>query len=254
MLLVVDIGNTNVTVGCYDGEELIFTARTSTDERKTGDQYAIDLYNIFRLNRVTADKFENSIVCSVVPALDRAFRYAIEKVTGKSPITVGPGVKTGLNIKIDNPAQLGADLVAGAVAVLDKYPLPCIILDLGTATTISVIGKNGDFLGGSICAGIGITLDALASRTSMLPRISIEAPKKPIGTNTVDSMKSGLVLGCAAMIDGMISRIEKEIGEVQTVVATGGLCPVVVDYCERNITFNDNLLLEGLKIIYQKNM
>ncbi len=254
MLLVIDIGNTNITVGCYAGDDLLFTGRISTDERKTGDQYAIDLYNIFRLNKVSHDKFENCILCSVVPSLDHAFRYAVKKVTGKKPMAVGPGIKTGLNIKIDDPAQLGADLVVGAVAAISKYPAPIVILDLGTATTISVVDENGRFLGGSICAGLGITLDALSSRTSMLPRISIEAPKNPIGTNTVDSMKSGLVLGSAAMIDGMITRIERQIGKVKSVVATGGLCPVVIENCDRDITFNDNLLLEGLKIIYQKNI
>lgn len=254
MLLVIDIGNTNVTIGGYDGDTLRFTARCSTDDRKTGDEYAIDLYNILRLNSIDENAIDDCIVCSVVPVVDHAFKYAVKKVIGKAPMSVGPGVKTGLNIKIDNPAQLGADLVAGAVGAISKCKLPCIILDLGTATTISVVDKSGNFLGGSICAGIGITLDALSSKTSQLPRISIEAPKSPIGSNTVDSMKSGLVLGSASMIDGMITRIEKQLGESATVIGTGGLCSMVVKYCEKEIIVDDNLLLEGLKIIYQKNI
>lgn len=254
MLLVIDIGNTNTTIGCYKGQELCFTARCTTDDRKTGDEYAIDLFNILRLNDIEAQSISDCVVSSVVPVVDRAFKYAVKKVIGKNPLSVGPGVKTGLNIKIDNPAQLGADLVAGAVAAISKYSLPCIVLDLGTATTISVIDENGYYLGGSICAGVGITLQALSSKTAQLPSVSIEAPKNPIGTNTIDCMKSGLVLGTAAMIDGMISRIEKQLGKKATIIGTGGLCQTVSSYCEREIIVDDNLLLDGLRIIYEKNM
>ena len=168
-------------------------------------------------------------------------------------MVLGPGIRTGLNIKIDNPAQLGADLAAGAVGALAKYSMPCIIIDLGTASTISVLGKNGEFLGGAIAAGIKLTLEALTSKTAQLPMVSIEAPSHVIGSNTADCMKSGLVIGAASMIDGMITRIERELKETATVVATGGLAPEVVGFCDREILLDDDLLLDGLKLIYQKN-
>ena len=254
MLLTADIGNTNITLGVFSEDVLLFTARLATDSRLTSDQYAIDIKDVLALNGVGYSEIEDAVICSVVPVVGSAVAEAVSKLCSIVPLIIGPGVKTGLNIKIDNPAQLGADLVAGAVGAISKCKLPCIILDLGTATTISVVDKSGNFLGGSICAGIGITLDALSSKTSQLPRISIEAPKSPIGSNTVDSMKSGLVLGSASMIDGMITRIEKQLGESATVIGTGGLCSMVVKHCEKEIIVDDNLLLEGLKIIYQKNI
>ncbi|MBQ2676943.1 MAG: type III pantothenate kinase [Clostridia bacterium] len=253
MLLVIDIGNSNITLGVYDKDDLKFVARLATDRLKTGDQYAIDLRDLLHLYGISTKDIHGSIISSVVPVLGSAFKRAIRTLTGKEPLSVGPGVKTGLNIKIDNPAQLGADLAAGAVAAVKMYKLPCIVLDLGTATTISVIDKNGCFLGGAISAGIRISLDALTSRTSQLPQIGIEAPPNVIGTNTVDCMKSGLVLGCAAMIDGLCDRIEEQLGESATIVATGGLSAEVVKNCRKDIVCCDNLLLEGLKIIYEKN-
>ncbi len=253
MLLVIDIGNSNVTIGCYEEDKLSFTARCSTDINKTGDQYAVDLYNILQLYKCDSDKIQDCIICSVVPTVNNALIHAVKMIIGKAPICVGPGIKTGLNIVIDNPAQLGADLVAGAVGAVDKYPLPCIILDLGTATTIFAVDKKGNFLGGAICAGVNLTLDALSSRTSMLPKISIDAPKSPIGTNTVDSMKSGLIFGTSAMIDGMISRFENTIGEECSVVATGGLSKTIIEHCEKDIVIDETLLLDGLKKIYRLN-
>lgn len=178
---------------------------------------------------------------------------AFQKLCGFAPMILGPGVKTGLNIKIDNPAQLGADLVAGAIGAIEKYPLPCIIIDLGTATTISAINKKGEFLGGAIAAGIHLTLEALTKNTAQLPLVGIEAPKSAIGRNTVDSMKSGLIFGAAAMLDGMIDRMEAELGGSASVVATGGLSGEVVPHCRRNIAVDENLLLDGLKRIYAKN-
>ena len=166
---------------------------------------------------------------------------------------LGPGVKTGLNIKIDNPAQLGADLVAGAVGALDAYTLPCIIIDMGTASTISVLDKNGTFLGGSIAAGVKLTLKALTENTAQLTSIPIEAPQSVIGRNTVECMQSGLVYGTAAMIDGLLDKIEEELGQEATVVATGGLSKEIITHCKRNIIYDENLLLEGLRVIYEKN-
>ena len=166
---------------------------------------------------------------------------------------LGPGVKTGLNIKIDNPAQLGADLVAGAVGAIDEYTMPCVIIDMGTASTISVLDRSGAFLGGAIAAGVRLTLKALAENTAQLPSISIEAPSAVIGSNTVECMQSGLVYGTAAMLDGLLDKIEQELGETPTVVATGGMSKEIIPHCRRNIIYNENLLLDGLRIIYEKN-
>ncbi|MEG1886557.1 MAG: type III pantothenate kinase [Oscillospiraceae bacterium] len=253
MLLAIDIGNTNITIGGYDGDDLSFTARMATDQRRTGDQYAIEIRDILDINGYSHTGVEDVIICSVVPIVARLLIRAFEKLCNIEPMLLGPGIKTGLNIKIDNPAQLGADLAAGAVGALAIYTMPCIIIDLGTASTISVLGKNGEFLGGAIAAGINLTREALMQKTAQLPMVNIDAPKKVIGTNTVDSLKSGLVIGSAAMLDGMISRIEKQLGMTASLVATGGLARDVLPCCEREIVLNDTLLLDGLKIIYKKN-
>ncbi len=253
MILTIDIGNTNITLGGYERERLLFTSRLATDPRRTSDQYAVELADILHLNGRDTDAVDGSVISSVVPAVGTAIKRAVEKLCGITPISIGPGVKTGLNIRIDNPAQLGADMVAGAVAAIAKYPLPCIVFDLGTATTISVIDANGAFLGGAIAAGLGTTLNALATGTAQLPFIDIAAPDKAIGTNTVDCMRSGLVVGAAAMLDGMAMRMERELGMTATLVATGGLAGSVTSHCEREIIIDDDLLLDGLYIVYKKN-
>ena len=254
MLLVVDIGNTNITLGVFDNDERKMIARMATLVNKTADQYAVELIQILNIYDVSKEDIDGCIVSSVVPVVTNAIKKALSLIKVKKTLFVGPGVKTGLDIKIDNPAQLGADLVVGAVAAIKLYKMPCIILDLGTATTLSVLDKNGAFLGGPICAGVGISLEALTSKTSQLPQISVETPKSVIGKNSVDSMKAGLVLGSACMIDGLIERVENEIGKVATVVATGGLASEVVKNCKKDIIINDNLLLDGLKAIYEKNV
>ncbi len=253
MLLPIDIGNTNVTLGAYDGSILSFTARLATQQTKTDDQYAVEIKNMLSLYDIHPQDIEDAIISSVVPSVGKSISHAVSKLCHIVPLMLGPGVKTGLNIKIDNPAQLGADLAAGAVGALAKYPTPTIIIDMGTASTISVLGKNGEFLGGVIAAGVKLTMDALAARTAQLPSVSIEAPKKTIGTNTADCIKSGLIMGQSAMLDGLITKIERELGEKATVVATGGLAPEVVKHCDRKITIDDNLLLDGLRIIHSKN-
>ena len=254
MLICIDIGNSNITIGTFRGEDLQFTARLATDTRRTSDQYAIEISDIISLYNVDLNSITAAAISSVVPTVGSAIEKAIKRLFNITPIVLGPGIKTGLNIKIDNPAQLGADLAAGAVGSLAKYPTPTIIIDMGTASTISVLGKNGEFLGGVIAAGVKLTLDALTSRTAQLPSVSIEAPKKVIGTNTADSMRSGLIIGQSAMIDGLITRIERELGETATVVATGGLAPDVVSECDHEILIDDNLLLDGLRIIHNKNI
>jgi type III pantothenate kinase len=189
----------------------------------------------------------------VVPELTGVLQSAITKMTGTTPLVVGVGVKTGLHIVIDNPSQLGSDLVAGAVAAAKLFPAPCVIFDLGTATTISVLDHQRKFRGGMICAGIGITLDSLARNTSLLPHVSVACPETVIGTNTIHSMQSGTIYGTAAMMDGMIDRIESELNSPVFAVATGELAHVVVPACRKNVTIEEHLLLHGLRMIYEKN-
>lgn len=255
MLLTVDIGNTNITIGAYLDDNLEFIARLASQQLKTADQYAIDLINILKLKECDADKFKGAIISSVVPNITDSFKYAIEQVLELTPMIVGPGIKTGLNIKIDNPAQLGADLVVGAVAVVNRYPLPAIIYDLGTATTISVIDKLGNFLGGIIAPGVGISLDALTQNTASLPVVSLKAPRSVIGSNTEESMRSGLILGAAAMLDGLTDRIFDTLAAKNvTLIATGGRACEIIKNCRYDIKYCDNLLMEGLLDIYKKNI
>ncbi len=254
MLICIDIGNSNITIGVFDNDNLKFTARLATDNRRTSDQYAIEIRDILHIYEIERSEITSAAIASVVPTVGSAVEHAVNRLFGIKPIVLGPGVKTGLNIKIDNPAQLGADLAAGAVGALAKYPCPCIVIDMGTATTISVIGKNGEFLGGVIAAGIKLTMEALTRGTAQLPSVGLEAPKKTIGTNTIDCIKSGLIIGQASLLDGMITRIERELGGAATVVATGGLAPEVVANCDHKIILDDNLLLDGLKIIHDKNV
>lgn len=254
MLLTFDIGNTNITVGGFEGNRLVFTARLASDARLTADQYAVQIKDVLALHNVTVTAEDDGVIGSVVPTLTRSFTGAMERLTGKTPLVLGPGVKTGLNIQVDNPAQLGADLVAGAVGALASYPCPLAFIDLGTASTIFVLDEKGALRGGVIAAGIRSTLDALTSHTAQLPSIPMEAPAHIIGRNTADCMKSGLIVGAAAMIDGFIDRMEEELGlPFATILATGGLCSEVVPCCRRKITVDDNLLLDGLRIIFEKN-
>ncbi len=253
MLLTIDIGNTNITLGAYNSNILRLTARLATDTRKTDDQYAIEIKDVLSLYDISSDQIEDCIISSVVPSVAKNISQAVSKLCQIVPLMLGPGVKTGLNIKIDNPAQLGADLVAGAVGAIDSYTMPCVVIDMGTASTISVLDRNGAFLGGIISAGVRLTLRALTENTALLSSIPIEAPKSVIGTNTTECMQSGLVYGTAAMIDGILEQITQELGEKPTVVATGGLSKEIITHCKTNIIYNENLLLEGLRVIYEKN-
>lgn len=253
MLLAIDIGNTNVTLGVYKEEKFILTARLATDIGRTSDQYAIDIKDVLSLHGEDYRSIEGCIISSVVPSVGDSVAKGITALCGIKPMVLGPGLKTGLNIKIDNPAQLGADLAAGAVGAVSKYPMPCIVIDMGTATTVSVLGKNGEMLGGAIAAGVRLTLKALFENTAQLPSVNIEAPNSVIGTNTIDCMKSGLVFGAASMIDGLIERMEKEQGKMQTIVATGGLSKEIIRHCKYDIIYDENLLLDGLMTIYKKN-
>ncbi len=253
MIFAIDIGNTNIVIGCAKDNKIIFTERVSTNKTATAVEYAAIINAALTMNGVSKNDIEGAIVSSVVPQVTGTMKTAIEKFCGITPIIVGPGIKTGLSIKIDNPAQLGSDLVVDAVAGINSYPLPQIIIDMGTATTFSVIDKNANYLGGTIVAGMATSADALISKTSQLPRFSFDVPKKVIGTNTVDCLKSGIMYANAAIIDGMAERIQDELGEKCTVIATGGLAKLIVPLCKTSIVLDDDLLLKGLMIIYDKN-
>lgn len=252
-LLAVDIGNTNITVGLYEDETLAFTARLATDLNKTGDQYAIDLMGIFGLYQCEAAQIGGAIISSVSPSVTHPLREAVKKVTGLHPLLVGPGIKTGLNIAINDPAELGADLLAASVAALHRYPLPNVVCDLGTASTIFVLDKDGRMIGGIIYPGIRTSLMALVNNAALLPEISYEPPKRVVGRSTIECMQSGLILGAASLLDGMLERIEEELGMPVTAVATGGFAPDVVRNCKREFLLDDNLVLEGLRILYGRN-
>ncbi len=253
MLLVLDMGNTNITGGVFRGEDLVCEFRMTTDHGRTGDQYAIDLLAMMQLYRLPPSEIHGAILGSVVPSLDRAMCQAVKCVIGSEPLMVGPGIKSRINIRIDNPAQLGADLLVGGVAASAKYGAPCIVWDLGTATTVSVIDQNGAFRGGAIMPGVRTSLDSLVSRASLLPHIRVEAPSKVIGTNSIDSMRSGSVFGTAAMVDGMCDRIEEELGTTAQVVITGGLGEEISSCCRRKTVYDGRLLLDGLRILYERN-
>lgn len=253
MILAVDIGNSNIVLGCIQGQTIEKEARIATDLIKTSDQYCAELKNMLDLLEVSVSSIEGSIISSVVPPLLNSFKTAIRKLTGLTPLVVGPGIKTGLNILLDNPAIAGGDLIVGAVAALAEYPAPMLIIDMGTATTITAIDAKGNYLGGCICPGVKIAAEALSSRTAQLPAISLEAPKKAIGRNTVDSMRSGLMMGSAALLDGMIERMEAELGQETTVIATGGIARFVIPMCKRKIHYDKDLLLKGLLRLYENN-
>ena len=253
MLLVLDMGNTNITLGVFEGKKLLLQSRIATDRTKMEDQYAVELMDLLRLYKLEVAAFTGAILSSVVPPLNHALCGAVKKATGLTPLLVGPGTKTGLNIRIDNPSTLGADLLVGAVAAVEAVGYPCIVWDLGTATTVSVVDKDGAFRGGAIIPGIQTALGALAAGTSLLPQISVDAPDKVIGSNTIACLQSGAVYGNAAMMDGMNARIVEELGYDAPVVVTGGLGREIAPQCRTQVQYISELLLDGLRIIYEKN-
>ena len=241
MLLTIDIGNTNITMGIYEDDELLFVSRLATDRKRTSDQYSVELLNIFKLHNVSCSGFSGAIISSVVPEVVNAVGKAVETVTGITPQVLTSDIGTGLKIVTGTEGFLGADLAVASVAAIDKYELPCFIVEDGT------------FLGCTISAGVGISLEALAKKTSQLPAVRLTAPPTSIGTNTVDCMQSGTVFGTAAMLDGLTARMEREFGKkVKTTVATGGLAEEIVKNCDRETVYDGNLILEGLKNIYKR--
>lgn len=254
MLLAIDIGNSNVVIGCLnERNETVKLVRMVTDLKKTDDEYAAGIQSILRFNGLDNISFEGAIICSVVPPLTEVFRSAVEKIIGLKALVVGTGVKTGLNILIENPASLGSDIVAASVAAMQEFPLPVIVFDMGTATTITVVDEGNRFAGGAIVPGVALSMNALSAGTSLLQKVPIEAPKKCINTTTTESMQSGAVFGTAAMLDGMIDRFEAELGKTASLVATGGIAAKIVPHCHHKIVYDENLLLRGLGLIYRKN-
>lgn len=253
MILAIDVGNTNIVLGCIDEGKILNIVRIQTNDKCSAVEYAIKLKDILDIYGVDPKGFEGAIISSVVPQLTHSLQEAVKLLTGVKCVVVGPGMKTGMNVRIDDPGTLAGDLVVGSVAAMNCYGTPCIVLDMGTATTMVVIDDKGCYLGGAILAGVKLSLSALAAGTSLLPDISLSAPKKSIATNTVDSMRSGAVYGTAAMIDGMIERMEAELGMECKIIATGGLAPCITPLCKREIICDDDLLLKGLWILYQKN-
>mgnify|MGYP002619142985 FL=1 len=253
MILTIDVGNTNVVLGCVEDGVVVSRSRLATNTSDLPNDYAMKMRQSFAFDSIDYHEFEGAILSSVVPQVNRAIRSAVRKLTGLECIIVGAGIKTGVNVKIDDPGTLAGDLITGTVGALSMYKPPIIIVDMGTATTIVAVDKDGAYIGGAIVPGVNLSFEALSQGTSLLPNISIEAPRKCIATNTVDSMKSGAVFGTAAMIDGMIERMEEELGQSATVVATGGLSGGIIPYCKHKIKHEPDLLLKGLAILYQKN-
>ncbi|MBR0040283.1 MAG: type III pantothenate kinase [Oscillospiraceae bacterium] len=253
MILAIDVGNTNIVLGCIDEGKIVNVVRIHTDTRETEAEYTIKLKEIFYAYHMDADAFEDVILSSVVPPVTGPLIGAVRTLTGIECKVVGPGMKTGMNIRVDDPGTVAGDLIVGGVAAMHFYGTPVIVLDLGTATTATVIDENGFFRGGAIMPGVKLSYTALAAGTSLLPEISISAPKKCIATNTVDCMRSGAVFGTAAMIDGLIDRMEAELGMSCRVVATGGLASSIVSCCRHEIVCDDDLLLRGMWYLYEKN-
>ncbi len=253
MILAIDMGNTNIVIGGIDKKRTYFEERITTNHVKTGLEYAINIKNILEINGIDKHQVEGAIMSSVVPPLNAPLSSAVKKVFGFHPKLVGSGMKTGLNILMDNPKTVGSDMIVDAVAAINNYPCPIVIIDMGTATTMSVVDRRGSYIGGVILPGLRVSLDSLSSKTAQLPSISLDIPKKVIGKNTIDCMRSGIMYGSAGMLDGILDRMEQEIGESPTVIATGGLSRFIVPLCRHKIHYDRELLLKGLLILYEKN-
>lgn len=253
MILAIDVGNTNIVFGAIENGEISKVIHMHTDLTYTTEEYVVKLGQLLNSFGIDARDFEGAIIASVVPPLTESLKKAVRHLTGLEALVVGPGMKTGMNVRIDDPGTLAGDLVVGSVAAIAYYGTPVIVLDMGTATTIVAVDDNATYLGGAIIPGVKLGLRALSAGTSLLPDISVSAPKKVIATNTVDAMRSGAVYATAAMIDGMVERMEAELGMECKVVATGGLSQSVVPWCKRSIVCDKELLLKGLWTLYEKN-
>ena len=253
MILTIEIGNSTITLGGVEGSDIRFECRINTDRVKTSDTYCIDLKTLFEIYGIDMASIEGVIISSVVPQVLNSVRTAIRKLLNTEPLVVGPGLKTGLDIRLENPGQMGADLVAADVAALSEHKPPLIVIDMGTATTMAVLDPNGAHLGGCVCPGVKISLEALTGNTSLLPGIQLDSPKQALGRNTADAMRSGIMFGTAAMLDGMIDRFRAETGWDFTIVATGGLAKHIVPLCHNEIVYDRHLIIKGLAKLYRDN-
>ena len=242
MILAIDMGNTNIVLGGIDEKQTYFIERVTTDQGRTDTEYAIHFKNILEMHHIQLSDIEGAILSSVVPPLNTTILNAVEKAVGIRPLLVGSGMKTGMNILMDNPKSVGSDMIVDVVAAIHEHPLPLVVIDMGTATTLSVI-----------LPGLRVSLNSLSGKTAQLPYISLEVPNKVIGKNTIDCMRAGIVFSNVDMIDGILDRMEKELGETPTVIATGGLARFITPLCRHEIIFDDALLLKGLLILYRKN-
>lgn len=253
MLLAVDIGNTNVVFGLYDGRELIQTFRASTDRTRTADEYGVLLQQLFELRRLETHRITAAIIASVVPPLTDVMADAIRHAFAREPLIVGPGLKTGVAVLYENPRDVGADRIVNAVAAFERVQGGVIVVDFGTATTFDCISPKGEYLGGVIVPGVQVSLDGLFARAAKLTRIEIAEPPRVVGRNTTHSLQSGVVFGYASLVDGLVRKLEAELGFPCHVIATGGLAALIVKHAETVQTVDEHLTLDGLRILHERN-
>ncbi|SDC84724.1 MULTISPECIES: type III pantothenate kinase [unclassified Candidatus Frackibacter] len=253
MILAIDVGNTNTVLGVFDEEELVVDWRIATEREKTADEYGMLFFDLFNYNNIEADSISRIIISCVVPPVVNALEEVAIKYFGVKPLIVGPGIKTGIDIKMDNPKEVGADRIVNAIAAYRLYGGPAIVVDFGTATTFCLISKNGDYLGGAIAPGINISMDALFNYADKLPKVELNKPASVIGKNTIDSLKSGIIHGAIGQVDGVIRMIKEEINQSAEVIATGGLAELVSEESKEIDHIDSLLTLEGLRMIAEFN-
>lgn len=257
MLLLIDVGNTNIVMGIYDGEKFKFSWRLGTKVARTSDEYGLQVDSILRHYGIDIDDIKDVVLASVVPSIQHTLRTMCTRYLGKEPMVIGEGTKTGMKIKYDNPKEVGADRIVNSVAAYDKYGGPCIVVDIGTAISFDVIDKNGDYLGGAIAPGIGISSEALFSRTSKLPKVELEEPRIVIGKNTIEAIQSGVVYGFIGLVDNVIENILREMkleASQVKIVATGGYAQLITSQSKYIEEYDYDITLNGMKLIYEKTL
>lgn len=254
MILVIDAGNTNIVLGVYESrDKLRMCSRISMDRAKTSDQFAVEIRDILRLYDISEQEITGAILSCVVPQVSIALKNAVRKILDCEVLTVGPGMKTGMQIRVDNPNEVGADIIVGCVAALDKYPVPCVVIDMGTVTKMVVLDRDRAMIGAVFMPGVRISAESLSEKTAQLPHVALDAPPKVVGTGTSACIRSGIIYGHASMIDGLADRIEEQVGEKCTFVVTGGHAASVFPHCRRKMIYDNQLLLDGLYLLYCKN-